>query len=166
MQETWIRALSGGFNNIPKTWIQIQACRQKANVMSGCPQHPKKTGMRIWCFEETSAKSWVKLPAHPKREEMNSRRSLGEAACTSKEKLRRVPGGLQIVTSQEFSFWSFPSPYSSTHLSLLFLTKWRENPVAESWGSRWTGTCECHQFWVREANVLSWHCIRTDNVLK
>ncbi len=37
----------------------------------------------------------------------------------------------------------FTSPDSSTHLSLLFLMKWFENPVAESWGSRWTGTWEC-----------------------
>ncbi len=45
-------------------------------------RHSKRTRMRIWCCERTSARAWVRLPAHPKREEMNSRRKLGEAVCT------------------------------------------------------------------------------------
>ncbi len=51
------------------------AHHQKANIMSGCPQRPdiqKEPGWNLVLWG-TSAGSWVKLVAHPKRIEMNFR---------------------------------------------------------------------------------------------
>ena len=161
VQETSIRALSREFrvSEHPRTWIQMQACQQKTNIMSGCPQHlgiQKEVGWNLVLHLEMSAGSWVRLSAHSKREEMNSRRKrLGEAVCTSEENWEEFHEASKLWRAQSFLFRVFPSPDSSTHLALLFQTKSFENSVTESWGSRSTSTWECHEFCAREANVLS-----------
>ena len=71
----------------------------------------------------SSAGSCVKLPAHPKRIDMNSRslrkrlgeawKRLGEAVCTPQRELRWVPGDLQIVTNwtwgEDFAVFRVPA---------------------------------------------------------
>ena len=84
VQETWIknRDISEEFReesrNTSRTLIQVQACRQKINITSGCLQHfyiqEELGGVSAGCCVELSAGSWLKLPAHPKRIEMSSRR--------------------------------------------------------------------------------------------
>ena len=37
--ELELQAASLEFQNIPRTWIQIQVFRQKTNIISGCPRH-------------------------------------------------------------------------------------------------------------------------------
>ncbi len=135
VRETWtkIRALSDESRkeswSIPRTSVQIQACQQKINATSECLRclniqraqgwgsaeccavrstQPKRAGTKI-C-------SWLKLPALPKRIEMNSsslRKRETEWGCLhSQRESRRVPEELSIVTNwlEERSDRSFQVP--------------------------------------------------------
>ena len=126
--------------------------RQKTNIMSGCPQHldiQKELGWDL-VLQGTSAGSWVRLPAYPKRDEKNSRRRLGEAASTSKENWEKFQKASRSWRAESVSSLEFLSPHSSTHSSLLLLTKWFENSVMESWASRCTGSWERWEFWLAD----------------
>ncbi len=142
--ELWVCKES---QNIPRTWIQVHTCQEKMNITSGClqPLHiQKELGWRsAECCVETSAGSWVKLPALSKRIEMSPRES--PARCW------KIWGGRVC---------SISSPNFLTHFTLLFLTEWFFNSVAESCTSRGTGTWGRHQLWAREANVLSEHRVK------
>ncbi len=77
VQETRIkvRAVSEEFRedsrNIPRAWVQVQACRHKINITSGSLQHLDIEKELDWgsaeCCVGTSASSYVNLSAHPKR---------------------------------------------------------------------------------------------------
>ena len=68
--ELELKAVSLEFQNIPRTWIQIQDCRQKTNIMSGCPQH----------LEIEKELKWILVL------QGDVCRKLGEVACISKER--------------------------------------------------------------------------------
>ncbi len=177
VQNTWIkmRALGEEFReksrNIPRTWIEVQACRHKINITSGSLQHLDIQNELGWgsdeCCVETSTGSWMKLPAHPKKIKMNSR-SLRDWVKSERDlvKLSALPKRIEMSSRESPDrcwttwggggrVWIFSSPEISTHFLLLFLTEWFWNSVAESWSSRGTGTWGRHQLWAREGNVLS-----------
>ena len=95
VQEAWIRALSREFrvSERPEKMDSNPDHRQKTNIMSGCPQHldvQKELGWDL-VLQETSARKWVRFAAHPKRNELNSRRPANgekppeKVVCTPKE---------------------------------------------------------------------------------
>ena len=72
--------------------------RQKTNIMSGRPQRLGIQKELAWdlVLQGTSARNWVRMPAHPKRIEVSSRRPATgekpseEVVCTPKETWNRV----------------------------------------------------------------------------
>ena len=126
--------------------------------VSAMSRHPKSTGMgicRVLCGDVyTSKKS------------RDQDLQLGEVACTSREnwdelqeaekerdwlKLSALPKriGTRSLDRDELDLKRgengvFESNFS-THFSLLFLTKWFRNSMAESWSSRETVSWRRHQ---------------------
>ena len=89
---------------------------------------------------EDVCKKLGKLPAHPKRIEVNFRiERLGEAICTPEKSSDESQETFRSCRTEPEGE-GFSSPNSLTHFSLLFLTESFWNSVAESWGSRGTGT--------------------------
>ena len=101
VSETWIRALrreNFSVSERPKEMDSNPDHREKTNIVSRCPQHldiQKELGWDL-VLQGTSAGSWVRFLAHPKRIEMSSRRpAKGEkppekVVCTPKENWNEV----------------------------------------------------------------------------